>query len=114
MKLPNHEKAFVPREKIVDYLLSPFHTDGKGKAAFFKRFGFTAELWQILAEALKKHALENEVSKMENTPFGIRYVIEGELETPVGRKPKVLVVWFIETRTEVPRLATAYPSKKRK
>jgi len=73
-----------------------------------------AELWQILAEALKKHALENEVSKMENTPFGIRYVIEGELETPVGRKPKVLVVWFIETLTEVPRLATAYPSKKRK
>ncbi len=39
MKLPNHEKAFVPREKIVDYLLSPFHKDGKGKAAFFKRFG---------------------------------------------------------------------------
>ena len=87
MKLPNYEKAFVPREKIVDYLLSPFHRDGKGKAAFFKRFGFTVELWQILAEALKNHALENEVSKMENTPFGIRYVVEGELETPVGRKP---------------------------
>jgi len=55
----------------------------KVKPHFSKDLARAAELWQILAEALKKHALENEVSKTENTPFGIRYVIEGELETPV-------------------------------
>ena len=82
MKLPNAEAASIPKEKIVDYLLSSFHKDGKGKADFFKRFGFTVELWHILAEALVKQALENEVMKKENTPFGTRYVVEGDLERP--------------------------------
>ena len=112
MKLPNVEAALIPREKIVDYLLSSFHKDGKGKADFFKRFGFTVELWHILAEALVKQALENEVMKKENTPFGTRYVVEGNLETPSGRRAKVRAVWFIEFENTVPRLATAYPLRR--
>lgn len=89
MKLPNHDRALVPREKIVNYLLSPSHRDGRGKAAFFSRFGFTPESWHTLAGALLRHAARHEVAKAEATPLGTRYVIEGELETP--------------------RLATAYP-----
>jgi hypothetical protein len=30
----------ITREKIVDYLLSDTHHDGRHEAAFFKRFGF--------------------------------------------------------------------------
>ena len=41
----------------------------------------------------------------------MRYIIEGELDAPDGRKPIVRVVWFIKTETDVPRLATAYPLK---
>ena len=52
MKLPNHEQAVVPRAKIVDYLLSDSHRDGRHKAAFFKRFGYAAESWEGLAQAL--------------------------------------------------------------
>jgi len=104
MKLPNIAAASVPRGKIVDYLLSLLHKDGKGKAEFFKRFGFTVELWQILGEALVKHAVENEVVKTEITPFGIRYVVEGGLDTPSGRSVKIRTVWFIETGS----MATAY------
>ncbi len=48
MKLPNREKAFVPREKIVDYLLSFVHKDGRAKAEFFTRFGFASESWEVL------------------------------------------------------------------
>ena len=109
MKLPNYERPLVPREKIVDYLLSPIHKDGRGKAAFFSRFGFTPESWQTLAEALLRHAARHEVAKAEATPFGTRYVVEGGLETPDGRTPLVRVVWFVETGEETPRLATAYP-----
>lgn len=109
MKLPNHERALVPREKVVDYLLSRTHRDGRGKAAFFSRFGFTPESWQTLAEALLRHAARYEVAKAEATPFGTRYVVEGELETPDGRAPSVRAVWFVETDEEIPRLATAYP-----
>jgi hypothetical protein len=112
MKLPNFEKAIIPREKITDYLLSSSHRDGRGKAAFFALFGFTSQSWQILAGALLQHAAEHEVAKIEETPFGTRYVIEGELMAPVGRAPIVRVVWFIELGAELPRLATAYPQRK--
>lgn len=109
MKLPNYNQAIVPRRKITDYLLSSAHRDGHGKAAFFSRFGFTPESWQTLAEALFHHAAQHEIVKMEETPFGTRYVIEGELETPGGRTPIIRVVWFIEIGEEMPRLVTAYP-----
>jgi len=92
MKLPNHDRLIVPRERIVDYLLSPFHKDERGKAEFFRRFGFAVENWEVFAEALKFHATEYEVSKMEVSPFGMRYIIEGEIETPDKRNPKVRVV----------------------
>lgn len=109
MKLPNYDKAIVPRRKITDYLLSSAHRDGHGKAAFFSRFGFTPESWQTLAGALLRHAAKHEVAKIEETPFGTRYVIEGELETPDGRTPLVRVVWFIEIGAEMAHLATDYP-----
>lgn len=109
MKLPNYDKAIVPRRKITDYLLSSAHRDGHGKAEFFFHFGFTLESWQTLVEALLHHASQNEIAKIEETPFGTRYVIEGELETPVGRTPVIRVVWFIEIGEEMPRLVTAYP-----
>lgn len=43
MKLPNVGGAVVAQEKIIDYLLSDTHRDGRHKAVFFKRFGFTIQ-----------------------------------------------------------------------
>lgn len=56
MKLPNVENALVPKPKITDYLLSFTHRDGRSKAQFFIRFGFSAENWETLANALLHHA----------------------------------------------------------
>lgn len=92
MKLPNVDKAIIRREKIVDYLLSPTHRDGRGKGGFFASFGFTLAEWDKLAEALRRHAMDNEVSKVEATPFGARYTVEGELTAPDGRRPRVRAV----------------------
>jgi len=91
VKLLNLENANVPQAKITHYLLSPTHATGRGKAKFFIRFGFSAEQWEVLAEALLNHARDNNVTKIEPTPFGTRYVIEGTLETPVKRTPFVRV-----------------------
>jgi hypothetical protein len=109
VKLPNLENAHVPQAKITEYLLSSTHSTGRGKAKFFIQFGFSAEQWEVLAEALLNHAKEHEVTKLEPTPFGTRYVIEGTLETPVKRTPLVRVVWFIDTDGNTPRFVTAYP-----
>ncbi len=109
MKLPNIEQADVPPDKITEYLLNTEHQTGRAKALFFIRFGFSVAQWKELAEALIHHAHEHEVVKRETTRFGTRYVIEGALQTPGERTPRVRVVWFIPKDEQQPRLTTAYP-----
>lgn len=111
MKLPNYEDAVVPERKITAYLLSLTHRDGRSKAAFFIRFGFLVDDWELLANALRRHAADHEVVEVEATPFGTSYTVEGPLITPDGRSAQVRVVWFIETGEHIPRLVTAYPWK---
>lgn len=109
MILPNIDNAIVPERKIVHYLLSRSHPRGQFKAAFFVEFGFSADKWRGLADALKQHAREHEVAMVEETPFGIRYTIDGPLAVPDGRKPNVRVGWFIRNGETAPVLATAFP-----
>ncbi len=109
MKLSNLEQAMVTREKVAGYLLSSAHPAGRSKAGFFCRFGFKTEAWEILAHALVNHGASHEVEKVEETPFGIRYNIEGAIETPDKRNPRVRVVWFVRHGETVPHLVTAYP-----
>jgi len=111
VKLPKYQQAVVPERKITAYLLSLTHRDGRSKAAFFMRFGFTINNWETLAEALIRHAADYAVAEIEDTSFGTSYVIEGPLLAPDGRSPRVRVVWFIATEERIPHLATAYPLK---
>jgi hypothetical protein len=111
MKLPHHDQAIVPRRKITDYLLAGAHPSGGDKAAFFHAFGFALDAWERLAAALKEHAFAIEVARIETSPFGTRYVVEGRLRTPSGRTPGVRTVWFTATEGDIPRLVTAYPLK---
>ncbi|MBL8161273.1 MAG: hypothetical protein JNJ61_04750 [Anaerolineae bacterium] len=111
MKLPNYELATVPQRKITEYLLSPAHATGRAKAGFFSRFGYTAENWQLLASALLNHAAVHDVVKTEPSPFGTRYVIEGEFDALDGRKPQVRSIWFIGHNEQIPRFVSAYPLK---
>ncbi|HEX6123527.1 MAG TPA: hypothetical protein VFY89_10220 [Ktedonobacterales bacterium] len=111
MKLPHHEQATISEQKIVGYLLSFSHPDGKSKAQFFSQFGFSASHWEELAEAFRRHAAEHDIAEEKATPFGTSYTIEGPLAAPDGRSPVVRAVWFIETGAVIPRLVTAYPRR---
>jgi hypothetical protein len=85
MKLPSAQSATVPERKVTHYLLNPAHPAGGSKATFFLRFGFTVAEWQRLAEALLRHARENEVAAMEQTAHGDRYVVDGPLALTHGK-----------------------------
>lgn len=113
MKLPNVDAAEVPGAKIASYLLNVEHRDGRGKALFFLEFGFSQERWQLLADALRQHSRSHEVSVTEQTEFGTKYTIDGELDTPTGATPNVRVVWFVESGDNEPRLVTAHPLSRR-
>lgn len=109
MQLPNVSRARVERSKIVEYLLNEDHPDGRSKAHFFQQFGFRARRWSGFAEALRNHAMQNQVQERAKTPFGTRYVVDGPIESPDGRNPTVRTVWVIENVPATPRLITAYP-----
>lgn len=109
MLLPHAEVAEIPEAKVRHYLLSKEHKDGRSKALFFEQFGFKSDMWMVLLAALKEHARVHEVSKIETTPFGTKYTIDGVLNTPTGDMPNVRVVWFVERDEEIPRLVTAHP-----
>jgi len=112
MYLPNRHLAFVPREKIVEYLLDLTHKDGGSKARFFLAFGFTIQEWKQMADALIRHGQTYEVGVVDtSSPFGIIYRVLGNLETPDGRSPYVRTVWIIPHGREEPRLLSAYPEK---
>lgn len=109
MRLPHADKAIVEREKIVDYLLNPAHRYGASKARFFSGFGFSADDWQELAEALRVHGQTQDVRRTRETGFGPRYEVEGRLRAADGRSPRVRSVWQLDTGAVAPRLLTAYP-----
>jgi len=110
MELPNAAQARVDRAKITDYLLCASHPEGRSKGEFFARFGFRVEEWKVLAEALRKHGRTYSVVTAVDSPFGTRYTIDGVLETPDGRRPRVRTVWIVAKGSCVPRLITAHPA----
>ena len=109
MKLPNAEHAIVPERKLTLYLLNPAHPAGGSKAPFFLNFGFAVGQWEVLAETLRRHALENEVVASEETPHGTRYTVDGPLISPTGKSLNICSAWFIDPGSDVPRFVTAHP-----
>lgn len=113
MKLPKADRAFVEREKVVEYLLNPAHRYGSSKARFFGAFGFCAEQWESFARALREHGRNHDVTKVRRTGFGPRYEVEGTLRAPDGQRPLVRTVWQQDHAAVGPRLISAYPLEDR-
>ena len=111
MKLPGYDRAQIAVSKVTDYLLNPLHEQGGSKARYFLGLGFDVE---SLITALLEHAATYEAVKTEETQFGVKYRVEGVLETPSGRRPNVLSSWIVRTGEDFPRLTSAYPIKRRK
>ena len=110
-KLPNSEIASIDPRKVTHYLLDLRHPDGGAKAAFFMRFGFREDDPEPLMEALLEHGRSNEVVRLQKTAFGTNYIVEGPLNAPDGRKPRLRTVWLIDAGGGAPRFVTAIPLK---
>lgn len=114
MRLPHAQDAIVSERKILEYLLSPAHPDGWGKAKFYELHGYHTTEWEALAADLKKHAEDNEVSRFERDRHRSKYVVDGPILTPSGRTANLRVVWAIPSGEDTPRLVTAYPIRPRR
>ena len=107
MKLPNAERAVVDFAKVVDYLLNAGHPDNGGKARFFVSLGLGEPA--ALVEALRGVAVAGEVVVQTESPHGLKFVVDGAIQSPSGRQPTVRTVWIIDGGEDTPRLVTAYP-----
>lgn len=108
MKLPNSKNAYVPNEKLIDYLLSETHIDGRTKAKFFRSIGFNEGNISKLEMVLLKVATQP-VKNISESIHGIKYIIEGEIQSPTGKVAKLRTVWILEPDKKVSRFITAYP-----
>lgn len=101
-------RAIIEQRKITLYLLAAGHPAGRAKAAFFGSFGFRAAAWQELRDALLQHARMAVVRAVVETAFGQKYILEGMMSAPDGRRPQVRAIWFVRNGETAPRLVTAY------
>lgn len=109
MTVPNAENAVVSTEKLTTYLLSLSHPVGGSKARFFRGHGFDDHNTDLLADGLRRIVTGAAFSVRPN-PFGTKYTVAGELQTPRGTIVQIETVWIIEPHDVRPRLVTAYPS----
>ncbi len=114
MSMPNADRAVVVEMKVVGYLLNEEHPDGRPKSAFFRGCSFCQRNWDVLAGALREHAVRATVAKVTRTVYGVRYTLVGRPSSPGGRTPVVVTVWIVEDDRDaqtpgLPRLVTAYP-----
>lgn len=109
MKLPNHLNAIVPKEKLVDYLLSKTHAIGRFKASYFETIGFSEDNADLLRSELMKIAEFGEIDYCVESSHGVKYIVDGTIETPLGTLVEIRTVWIMENNSLNPRLVTAYP-----
>ena len=76
-------------------------------------FGFRTESHSVLAEAILEHGVTQEVTRVVESPHGVSYEVEGHIRTPDGRNPYLRTVWLVSGLDRVPRLVTAYPTRRR-
>lgn len=108
MKLPDKEKAYIPLLKIRDYLLSETHPIGKSKAKFFRSLGFNETNSALLKQGLLTIA-HIDVKEVVSSIHGVKYVIDGLLQTPAGEAVMLRTIWIIDKGQTSPRFVTTYP-----
>jgi hypothetical protein len=109
MRLPNGDHALIAPSKLAGYLLSGTHPAGQSKAKFFRAVGFDETTLSVLQAGLLIIAKECEVTLVNSSPHGMKYIIDGSLSTPAGHVVSIRTIWIIDTGQDTPRFVTAYP-----
>lgn len=109
-RMPNGQNAWVPSEKLRDYLLAEDHPTGGSKARFFRELGYDSGNADALERCLLTVARDGTLVARAESPYGTKYVVQGYVHARGGGAAKrVTTVWVAEAEGPRPRLVTAYP-----
>jgi len=60
--------------------------DRKIQGKIFHGLGYSQENWEALAMEIKYILEKGQVTKVENTDYGKKYIVEGQLKSPTGSR----------------------------
>ena len=104
--------AIIPADKLRDYLLSTIHPDGRGKAQYLGRLGYSQDAFGRLDADLREQVLSLEAQPGRASRYGEKYEILGSLTGPNGNTAWVRTIWIVLTGETAPRLVTLIPAEK--
>ena len=81
---------------------------GRFKARVFSALGFDQTNADAFVAEIRRIALAGEVSDVEDSEFGRKYTVPGDLKGPAG-SAQVLTVWIQEAGQVDVRLVTVRP-----
>ena len=113
MAIPNAGQAIIDRRKLTAYLLSDRHPVGRHKARVLRALGYNAADADRLARDLRTIARTGSVEDARETPFGVRYIADGQVRSPSGRVVLLRTIWVTPKEATTPRFVTAYPLRPR-
>ncbi len=64
-----------------------------------------------MEQRLRDLILSKDVSKVEETRYGQKLIVEGLLECSSGEKVQIVTVWVILKGENIPRFVTVYPGE---
>jgi len=105
VKLPRADEVRIDERKVRGYLLSRTHPVGRFKARIFAALGFEETTTDAFIAEVRRIAAAGEVSEVEDTEFGRKYTVPGDLRGPAG-VGEVLTVWIQESGQTDVRLVT--------
>ena len=108
MRLP--ADAIIATRKVTEYLLRWRPEDDK--SAFLAQAGYTVETSERLSTDIREQLLPLEAELVEETEYGPKYLIRGELVGPNGRPLRAVSIWMTEDATGETKFVTLYPDKR--
>ena len=88
------------------------HPDGRGKAEYLGRLGYSKDKAGQLDADLREQILSLDAQPGRPSPYGQKYEILGPLTGPNGKNAWVRTIWIVLTGETAPRLVTLIPAEK--
>jgi len=101
------ENIEIPDQKLTQYLLIELPKDDKSK--FLAQANYTLDNWQTLKQDLYNLAISEAAEYLNETVYGKKYKIRGELQGINQVKLKVITIWIVSDN--IAKFVTLIPDK---
>ena len=108
-KLPNYQKAVIPKEKLEGYALNKNHPTGRDKAVAFEKYlGYTTDNQEELIGQVRQGLEKYQAKGRKVTQYGKPYEVAMMITGANGETARVKSGWIIDKGSDTPRLVSLY------